>query len=69
MEYPLQDFDCDQETEFLLGHSSSHGNEMDVHTARTNRNPKRRRSVGSILCSYIVRSCNVVLMIKSLSSC
>ncbi|XP_018567558.1 probable phospholipid-transporting ATPase IIB isoform X1 [Anoplophora glabripennis] len=51
MEYPLQDFDCDNETEFLLGHSSSHGNEMDVHTARTNRNPKRRRSLGSVLCS------------------
>lgn len=50
MEYPLQDFDCDNETEFLLGHSSSHGNEMDVHTARTNRNPKRRKSLGSILC-------------------
>lgn len=54
MEYPLQDLDCEHETEFLLGHSSSHGNEMDVHTARNNRNPKRRRSVGSILCRYLV---------------
>lgn len=50
MEYPLQEFDCEHETEFLLGSSSNHGSEMDVHTARSNRNPKRRRSLGSSLC-------------------
>ncbi|KAJ8983375.1 hypothetical protein NQ317_010468 [Molorchus minor] len=52
MEYPLQDFDCDQETDFLLGHSSRHGSDMDVHTAKTNRNPKRRRSLASALCRH-----------------
>ncbi|CAH1365615.1 probable phospholipid-transporting ATPase IIB isoform X1 [Tenebrio molitor] len=50
MEYPLQDFDIDQETDFLLGNSSSHGNEMDVQT-KCNRNPKRRRSLGAMMCS------------------
>ncbi|CAH1109702.1 unnamed protein product [Psylliodes chrysocephalus] len=50
MEYPMQDFDCDQETTFLLPNSSGNGNEMDVHTVRNNRNPKRRRSISSILC-------------------
>ncbi|KAJ8949373.1 hypothetical protein NQ314_008233 [Rhamnusium bicolor] len=59
MEYPLQDFDCGHETEFLLGHSSSHGSEMDVHTARTNRNPKRRRSIGNILCSFYNKMDNI----------
>lgn len=46
----MQDFDCDQETTFLLPNSSGNGNEMDVHTVRNNRNPKRRRSISSILC-------------------
>ncbi|CAG9766380.1 unnamed protein product [Ceutorhynchus assimilis] len=53
MEYPLQDFDVEEETDFLLGHPS-HGNsyyEMDVHSAKNNRNPVRRRSLGSVLCS------------------
>lgn len=50
MEYPLQDFDGEHETEFLLGHSSNHGSDMDVHIARFNRNPKRRKSFGSALC-------------------
>lgn len=50
MEYPLQEFDCEQETELLLGRSSNHGVDMDVHTARFNRNPKRRRSLASSLC-------------------
>lgn len=50
MEYPLQDFDIEEETDFLLGRSS-HGNyEMDVHTAKNNRNPVRKRSVGCVLC-------------------
>jgi hypothetical protein len=52
MEYPLQDFDIDQETDFLLGNSSSHGNEMDVQT-KCNRNPKRRRSLGAMMCRYL----------------
>lgn len=53
MEYPLQDFDSGgYETEYLLQNSSSHGSDMDVHTARHNRNPKRnRRGLISILCS------------------
>lgn len=50
MEYPLQEFDCEHETEFLLGRSSNHGSDMDVHIARSNRNPKRRKSLRSILC-------------------
>ncbi|XP_057660555.1 probable phospholipid-transporting ATPase IIB isoform X1 [Diorhabda carinulata] len=51
MEFPMQDFDCDQETTFLLANSSSNGNDMDViQTSVRNRNPKRRRSIGSILC-------------------
>ncbi|CAG9863244.1 unnamed protein product [Phyllotreta striolata] len=53
MEYPMQDFDCDcncdQETTFLLPNSSANGNEMEIRS-RANRNPKRRRSIGSILC-------------------
>ncbi|VEN33802.1 unnamed protein product [Callosobruchus maculatus] len=51
MEYQLQDFDNSHETELLLGNNLSHGNEMDVHTAKSNRNPRRRRSIGYFLCS------------------
>lgn len=50
MEYPLQDFDCEHETEFLLEPSSNHGSDMDVHTVRSNRNPKRKKSLSSTLC-------------------
>ncbi|XP_066259510.1 probable phospholipid-transporting ATPase IIB isoform X1 [Euwallacea similis] len=51
MEYPLQDFDIEEETDFLLD-NSSHGNyDMDVHTAKNNRNPVRKRTLSSVLCS------------------
>ncbi|XP_044263269.1 probable phospholipid-transporting ATPase IIB isoform X1 [Tribolium madens] len=59
MEFPLQDFDIDQETDFLLGNQSSHGNEMEIQT-KNNRSPKRRRSIGAVLCSCwcsIFRKC------------
>ncbi|XP_063921880.1 probable phospholipid-transporting ATPase IIB isoform X1 [Zophobas morio] len=49
MEYPLQDFDIDQETDFLLGNPSNHGSDMETQT-KSNRNPKRRRSLAAILC-------------------
>ena len=52
MEYPLQDFDVDEETDFLLGHLSHGNNEMDVHTAKHNRNPIRKRSIGRVICRY-----------------
>ncbi|XP_050504086.1 probable phospholipid-transporting ATPase IIB isoform X1 [Diabrotica virgifera virgifera] len=59
MEFPLQDFDCDQETTFLLPNSSSNGYEMDVQVR--NRNPKRRRRIGNILCgcwcSFFAKCC------------
>lgn len=54
MEYPLQDFDGEHETEFLLGHSSNHGSDMDVNIARFNRNPKRRKGFGSRLCRCVL---------------
>ncbi|CAH1163844.1 unnamed protein product [Phaedon cochleariae] len=51
MDYPMQDLlDCDQETTLLL-ENSSNARDMDVHTARSNRNPKRHSSVGSYFCS------------------
>lgn len=47
----MQNFDVDEETDFLLGHPS-HGNlDMDVHTAKNNRNPVRKRSLGRTICS------------------
>lgn len=49
MEYPLQEFDTEHETEFLLGHPNN-GSDMDDHTARSNRNPKRRKSSRNSLC-------------------
>lgn len=54
MEYPLQEFDGEHETEFLLGNSSNHGSDMDVHTARSNRNPKRRKTLRNMLCGWVV---------------
>lgn len=53
MEYPLQDFDREHETEFLLEPSSNHGSDMDVHTIRSNRNPRRRKSLSSSLCGWV----------------
>lgn len=47
--YPLRDFDIDQETDFLLD-NPSHGNDNMEGQIRTNRNPSRRRSIGSVLC-------------------
>lgn len=51
MEYPMQDFDIDEETDFLLGGSVNHGNDMDnTYFNTSNRRSQRRNTLGNILC-------------------
>lgn len=52
MDYPLQDFELDEETDFLLGGASQHGT-MDGDTAR-NRTPRKRRKLVTFLCRWVL---------------
>ncbi|XP_022904487.2 probable phospholipid-transporting ATPase IIA isoform X1 [Onthophagus taurus] len=62
MEYPMQDFDNSDETEFLLDHSTNHGSEMETYTVpnRTRKSSRRRNFLGVICgcwCSLWRRCC------------
>lgn len=47
----MQDFDIDEETDFLLSGSVNHGNEMDnAYRNRSNRRSGRPNTVGHLLC-------------------
>lgn len=51
MEYPMQDFDIDEETDFLLGGTSrNNGSDMDNYYTTTSRAPHRRRGLAGVLC-------------------
>lgn len=47
----MQDFDLEDETDFLLGGSVNHGPEMEgTYTVRRPRGPGRPRNLGALLC-------------------
>lgn len=50
MEFPLQDFDLEDETDFLLGGSINHGGDMDGGLATQSRTPRNRKTLGTFLC-------------------
>lgn len=52
MEFPMQDFDIDEETDFLLGGPMNHGSAIDMETycANANRNPHRRNGGSRSFC-------------------
>lgn len=51
MEYPLQNLDLQEETEFLLGGSINHGgDDMEGGFAIHTRTPRKQKSIGRSLC-------------------
>lgn len=52
MDYPLQDFELDEETDYLLGGASQHGGTMDGEATRV-RNPRKRRKLVTFFCRYV----------------
>lgn len=50
MEYPLQNFDLQDETEFLLGGSLNPGNDIECGLTIQSRTPRKRKPFTSLLC-------------------
>lgn len=50
MEYQLQDFDLDEETDFLLGNPVPRNNYDGEILVRNRNNPKRRRNILTMTC-------------------